>query len=277
MVASSPADHKSRELALRLISAAVLIPFALYVVATGGAILALACAVFAGTMGFEWARMTASPVMPFAAGLAAMPLVVLVFSTWSLALAVFAGGMLLILLLHPATISERIVASFGVAYTGGLPLALVLLRDGDWNGQAAALILMGTVWASDSGAYFAGRGFGGPPLSPRDSPSKTWSGAFGALLCSGLCGLIAAGILDAPRVPWFVAGVIISIAAQWGDLFESSLKRRFGIKDSSGILPGHGGIMDRVDGLGMASVVAAGLLWGIPDLSDLLGLEPVLR
>ena len=273
MVASSTADGKARELLLRLVSAAVLIPFALFVVSLGGLALALACALFAAIMGFEWARMTASPVMPLAATLSAAPLIAIGFFGWPVAFIVLAAGGGLMLALHPARFRERLSGGFGILYSGGLPLALFMLRDGSWNGQAAALIVMGTVWASDSGAYFAGRGFGGPPLSPKESPSKTWSGALGALLCSGLCGLIAAGLLDAPRLPWLVAGVLISVSAQWGDLFESSLKRRFGVKDTSGLLPGHGGVMDRVDGFGMACVIAVGLFLIIPALPDQLGLE----
>ncbi|MEM5517473.1 phosphatidate cytidylyltransferase [Henriciella sp. AS95] len=273
MVASSPASHKSRELILRLISAALLIPFALLVVSYGGPVLGWACALFAAVMGYEWARMTASPIMPVKAIFAALPLIAAIYFDPEVALLTAVVCSLIVGALHPANLREKVISAFGLIYSAGLPLGLYLLRSGDWNGQAAALILMGTVWASDSGAYFAGRGFGGPPLSPKDSPSKTWSGAFGAILCSGLCGLIAAGLLDAPRMPWLVAGICISIAAQWGDLFESSLKRRFGVKDTSGFLPGHGGVMDRVDGLGMACVAAVLILTLVADIPGLLGLE----
>ncbi|WP_018147179.1 phosphatidate cytidylyltransferase [Henriciella marina] len=272
MVASRPGSHKSRELALRLGSALVLIPFALFVVATGGLILAIACAVFAATMGYEWARMTASPIMPTTAVLAAVAVFAAHFGDWSVAAITLLISAAIIAAVHPARINERAVAAFGVFYSAGLPLGLFFLREGEWYGQAAALILMGTVWASDTGAYFAGRGFGGPPLSPRDSPSKTWSGAIGAVVCSGLCGLIAAGLLDASRVAWLLAGVSISIVAQWGDLFESSLKRRYGVKDTSGFLPGHGGVMDRVDGLGMAAVFCAVLMALATGVHSTLGL-----
>lgn len=272
MVASRPGSHKSRELALRVVSALVLIPFALFVVATGGLILAIACAVFAAIMGYEWARMTASPIMPTTAVLAAVAVFAAYFGDWSVAFIALLISAAIIAAVHPARINERAVAAFGVFYSAGLPLGLFFLRDGEWYGQAAALILMGTVWASDTGAYFAGRGFGGPPLSPRDSPSKTWSGAIGAVVCSGLCGLIAAGLLDASRVAWLVTGISISIVAQWGDLFESSLKRRYGVKDTSGFLPGHGGVMDRVDGLGMAAVFCAALMALATGIHSTLGL-----
>ena len=273
MVASSPGSHKSRELALRLVSAAVLIPFALFVVAFGGVLLAVSCAIFAAIMAYEWARMTASPIMPVMTALAAVPVIVSLFLTWQLVLVSLLVCAAIVMLVHPSKMNDRVVSAFGVFYTAGLPLSLMLLRSGDWNGQAAALIVMGTVWASDSGAYFAGRGFGGPPLSPKDSPSKTWSGAIGALICSGLCGLIAAGLLDASRLPWLLGGVLISVASQWGDLFESSLKRKFGVKDTSGIVPGHGGVMDRVDGFGMACAFAVVVLSISIGLTSLLGLD----
>lgn len=273
MGAPASSDGKTRELLLRLVSAAILIPFGLFVVYIGGLTLALACALFAALMGYEWARMTSSPVMPWTAILSAAPLVSISFTGWPLALLILLAAAALMLLVHPARMSERMIGAFGVLYASLLPLGLFMLRDGDWNGQAAALILMGTVWASDSGAYFAGRGFGGPPLAPKESPSKTWSGALGAVLCSGLCGLIAAGLLDAPRLPWLIVGVCISVVAQWGDFFESSLKRRFGVKDASGLVPGHGGVMDRVDGFGMACVISVGVFLCVPAWPELLGLE----
>ncbi|WP_084396090.1 phosphatidate cytidylyltransferase [Henriciella aquimarina] len=273
MTASSPANDKMRELLLRLLSAAVLIPFALYVVSTGGPILAISCAVFGGIMGFEWARMTASPIMPVTAFFCALPSLAMPFVDREVALLVMLACAALVLLLHPSRVSERMVGALGIFYAAGLPLSMYLLRDGAWNGQAAALIAMGTVWASDSGAYFAGRGFGGPPLSPKDSPSKTWSGALGGLLCSGLCGLIAAGLMDAPRLPWLFAGLLMSFLAQWGDLFESSLKRRYGVKDSSDLVPGHGGVMDRVDGLGMVCIMAVVVFVLFGTVPEILGLD----
>ncbi|MEM9740882.1 MAG: phosphatidate cytidylyltransferase, partial [Pseudomonadota bacterium] len=123
---------------------------------------------------------------------------------------------------------------------------------------------------SDSGAYFAGRGFGGPPLSA-DSPNKTWSGAFGAVICSVLAGAIAAGLLKADLLVWLVFGAVLSVVAQFGDLFESQIKRQFGVKDASGLVPGHGGVMDRVDGLGAVCVLAVAAFLAFPGLVSTLG------
>ncbi|MEM7767596.1 MAG: phosphatidate cytidylyltransferase, partial [Pseudomonadota bacterium] len=153
-------------------------------------------------------------------------------------------------------------------------IGLLALREGPWDGQAAALIFMAIVWASDSAAYFAGRGFGGPALSP-GSPNKTWSGALGAVFCCMLCGAIAAGLVGGDQLAWVCVGGMISVIAQAGDLLESSLKRRFGVKDASGLVPGHGGVMDRVDGLGAVCVAGGLILAAAPGLVAALGLQGI--
>jgi phosphatidate cytidylyltransferase len=120
------------------------------------------------------------------------------------------------------------------------------------------------VWVTDIGGYVAGRGIGGPKLWPRISPKKTWAGAIGGFLASLAVagGFVAFGL--AKTGPLLLLGAILSIASQLGDLFESAVKRRFGVKDSSHIIPGHGGLMDRLDGFVAAVVLAAffGLLRG---------------
>ena len=163
------------------------------------------------------------------------------------------------------------MSALGVFYTSGMALALFALREsGDWTGQIAALIIMGIVWGSDSAAYFSGKAVGGPPLTP-ESPSKTWSGALGALIFSALCGDLAASITQGEMMVWFCTGIIISVFAQMGDLMESVIKRRFGVKDSSGLVPGHGGVLDRVDGLGIVcGVTLVGFLVS-PKLVEQLG------
>jgi phosphatidate cytidylyltransferase len=120
------------------------------------------------------------------------------------------------------------------------------------------------VWATDIGGYFAGRSIGGPKLWPRISPNKTWAGAIGGFAASIV---VAAGFVAfrlGETVPLLVLASVLSIASQLGDLFESAVKRRFGVKDSSRIIPGHGGVLDRLDGFVAAVVLAAifGLLRG---------------
>ncbi len=275
MSVEAPAQRSAGDLALRIASAAVLIPFALFVVHRGGWWLGAGAALFAGAMAFEWARMSGQKGGALAiAGLAAANLAYPALSSGQPALGFTIGGLVATgLVLAALNTRAAPLALFGALYAGGMPLALQALRGGPWDGAAAALILMAIVWASDSAAYFAGRGFGGPALSPRDSPNKTWSGALGAVLCSALSGMIAAGLLGASQVVWALFGAGLSAVAQGGDLFESQLKRRFGVKDASGLVPGHGGVMDRVDGLGAVCVATVMLFLLLPALVSTLGLE----
>jgi phosphatidate cytidylyltransferase len=143
----------------------------------------------------------------------------------------------------------------GLAYAGLAAISLALLRGSDTPGLWAILFLFAVVWATDILAYFVGRALGGPRLAPAISPGKTWSGAIGGAvggIAAGAAVAAAAGRLSLSLV---LIGALLSIASQIGDLFESGVKRRYGVKDASGLIPGHGGLMDRVDGL-----VAAGFV-----------------
>lgn len=145
----------------------------------------------------------------------------------------------------------------GVVYAVFPAIALSMVRGNAAEGLLAILFLFAVVWATDIFAYFAGRTFGGPKLAPRVSPKKTWAGAIGGTLAAVLAGsllAIAIGKFN-PYIP--LIALALSVAAQIGDLAESWLKRLFGVKDSSHVIPGHGGVMDRVDGL----VAAASLLY----------------
>lgn len=144
----------------------------------------------------------------------------------------------------------------GVVYASTLGLSLLVLRNSD-SGLAAVAILFAAVWGTDIGAYFAGRAIGGPKLWPAVSPKKTWAGAVGGLAAAIVASLATAAIVGVPPVaPLVAVACALSIAGQLGDLFESYIKRRFDVKDSGSIIPGHGGMMDRVDGLIFASAVA---------------------
>lgn len=152
-----------------------------------------------------------------------------------------------------------------LAYAGLPAIALTLLRGSDAPGLLALLFLFAAVWATDIGAYFCGRSFGGPKLAPAISPGKTWSGAVGGALIGCAAGVAAgwAGGLS-PTIALAAGAAALSVVSQFGDLFESAVKRRFGAKDSGRLIPGHGGLMDRIDGLVAAAVVlcAFGALWG---------------
>ena len=147
----------------------------------------------------------------------------------------------------------------GIPYMGLAIAAAIWLRFDPSAGRANLLFLVLVVWASDIGAYLAGRLIGGARLAPRISPGKTWSGAAGGLAAAVAVGCAAWGAVPVPA-PWWRAALVgggIGLAAQIGDLLESALKRRFGVKDSGRLIPGHGGLLDRLDGFLTAAPVAA--------------------
>lgn len=168
-------------------------------------------------------------------------------------------------IVHPAWLA------FGVLYVGLAGIALIHLRGDAAVGRANVLFLFLVVWASDIGAYLAGRSLGGPKLAPAISPNKTWSGAIGGLLSAVTAGMLAAYVMEGRLSGGAVlVAAALGLVSQLGDLFESWIKRRFHVKDSSSLIPGHGGLLDRLDGVLAAAPAAAliglwlgagGLLW----------------
>ena len=145
----------------------------------------------------------------------------------------------------------------GLLYAGVLALAPIILRRDPALGFVAILFLFAVVWGTDIAAYFAGRALGGPKLWAAVSPNKTWSGALGGALGGVVAALLVvtvAGLVIAPML--VLVALVLSIASQAGDLLESALKRQFGAKDASDLIPGHGGLMDRLDGF-LTAVLAA--------------------
>jgi phosphatidate cytidylyltransferase len=152
--------------------------------------------------------------------------------------------------------------ALGIVYIGLPCIALVCLRAGGTAGKGLMWWLLLSVWATDTGAYFVGRAIGGPKLAPRISPKKTWSGLIGGMASAAVIGAIVGLIQDGgapPVVALALGSAILAVVAQGGDLAKSVVKRRFGVKDASRLIPGHGGLLDRVDGVMSAAIVLA--LW----------------
>jgi phosphatidate cytidylyltransferase len=260
------ADHPLRagalrgsELALRVCSALVLVPLAIATAYLGGWPFALFWGAAAIGVLWEWSSMVArnEQFSVLLAGGASLALAVVLVATGHVlpALIVMAMGALGAASL---TLAERRPWVAGaIPYAGALAMGPIILRsDGD-HGFLAVLFLFAIVWTTDICAYFVGRALGGPKLVPRISPNKTWAGAIGGLLASVLVAVVVANLAALTSLfALAMVAVVLSILAQAGDLFESFLKRRFNAKDSSRLIPGHGGLMDRLDGFVTASVAA---------------------
>jgi phosphatidate cytidylyltransferase len=251
------AQHSN--LALRIAATAVLAPLAIAAAYFGGwswgvLVLAVAIGLYAewlSVVGLAWRY------APLAAGVAAILVLAFAIVTAHFQLAALAVviGAALIAALSPA--DRRLWSAAGLVYAAAAFAGAVLLRADLQTGFVAILFVFAMVWASDILGYVCGRGIGGPKLWPRVSPKKTWAGAVGGF--AG-CIAIAAGfaLAGAGKVlPLILIGGLLSVTSQLGDLLESAVKRRFDVKDSSQIIPGHGGLMDRLDGFVAAVVVAA--------------------
>lgn len=165
------------------------------------------------------------------------------------------GGVALFLLLK----TRSLWLAGGALYVALPVLALLWLRAQD-NGLLLAFWGLSLVWATDIGAFFAGRSFGGPKVAPRISPNKTWSGLFGGMLAALLLGWAFTTYFGLPFELALISP-LLAILAQMGDFFESWMKRRAGVKDSGTLIPGHGGVLDRLDGVVTSLPVAALLVW----------------
>jgi phosphatidate cytidylyltransferase len=176
---------------------------------------------------------------------------------------------LVLLALLGATTRDRLWAVGGLAYAAPVALVPIVVRDRPDLGLAGILWIFAVVWATDIAAFFVGRRLGGPKLWPRVSPGKTWSGFAGGLVAGTLAGLAvvlfaaqAGAPLPASLPLLVVAAALASIASQLGDLGESALKRKCSVKDSGHLIPGHGGVMDRLDGFVAVAFLVGLALFG---------------
>ena len=259
-------DARGGELRRRILSAAVLIPVALLAVHLGGLALAALMIAAAGMLGWEWSRLCGFAV-PHVLGVALVGGLVLIVAgaqaggahgtvaaTAAAVAAVCAG----ISMLRRADAALWRWFAAGLVYLGIPCVALLWLRT---EGADHVFWLLCVTWAADIGAFFAGRAIGGPRLAPAISPNKTWSGFAGGMIAAGVVGA-AFGMALGTRggLAAAAAAHAVALAAVVGDLAESGLKRRFGAKDAGNLIPGHGGVLDRVDSLLLAAPTAALLL-----------------
>lgn len=249
-------------LGLRIASAVVLVPAALFATVKGGWLFLLIISIGVALLAIEWGGMSAprSPIRVAAAVTAAILVAVFLghlgdFKSGWLAIPIGAAAAALV----ARGVAERPAdAAYGVLYIAPAALCLVWLRampQGHWW----TLMLFACTWSADIGAFAVGSALKGPKLWPRFSPNKTWSGFVGGLAAATAVGTFMAA-KSAFRLDLRAAalvGLAVGVATMAGDLWESALKRRFGVKDSGDIIPGHGGLLDRVDGLMFAVVVMA--------------------
>lgn len=246
-------------LQVRIISGVFLAILVLTVTWLGGLPFRILAAVISAAVLYEWIKM---PTKDHASGndifSIILMLVVLLFLIAGVPVHMLAGLFAVAFVLAAIVglaFGHGIWNACGILYGGIGGSALAYLRADDVPGLAAILFLFAVVWATDIFAYFTGRSLGGVKLAPRISPKKTVSGAVGGVAAAVAAGIVLAwafGLSGGWTIP--IVALLLSIVSQCGDLFESWVKRRHRVKDSSALIPGHGGVMDRVDGLVVAAV-----------------------
>lgn len=265
---SDGGNLKWSELTTRAVSAVVLAIIATTFGLIGDWPMTLLAAIMAAIVSAEWISMTRGRVlreMLLVGGSAVAAVALAGFGQpiWAVALLVAAA-------LGFGAWRRAIWIPSGIVYAAGLGVSLVVIRADPVEGLRALAFVAFVVWGTDIGAYFVGRKVGGPKLWPAVSPNKTWSGVFGGASAATLAGLALVWV-SGGQVSWelVIVALGLSVVSQLGDLFESGVKRRFGVKDASNLIPGHGGLMDRVDGLTFAAIAAALVGWAHSGGSDI--------
>lgn len=276
MSTAKSAEPKSSSLGVRVASAVVLAPIVLGAVWVGGTAF-LALLMIAGPlMALEWARLAE----PEGSAVTEQIGLTIGLVVYLVTMATGDAGLAFVLLLTILGLTAAWCVwtgrppsrtLIGFAYVGGAVVSFAWLRGDSDMGRLTIIWLLGVVWATDIGAYFVGRTFGGPKMAPRLSPNKTWSGLIGGMASAAIVSVavfvwadvqsmtMSTGIL----VGLAVFAALVALLSQAGDVYESSMKRRAGVKDSGSIIPGHGGILDRVDGLMFAATFVALVVIGV--------------
>ena len=267
--ATALAAAAARNLQQRVTSGLIMVLVALALVYAGilpFAVLVLAVGLL---MSWEWGQLVRGASADVGLGVHAAAVAVAIGLTAAgypaLAFAALIAGSVAVIAL--ISVDRAVLSAAGVLYVGLPAVAMVWLRENDPHGFAAVIFLFLVVWTTDTMAFAVGRAVGGPKLWPSISPNKTWSGFLGGIASSAvLSALFAQLVPGATSLRLGLTGLCLGIIAQGGDLAESALKRAFGVKDASHLIPGHGGVMDRMDGV-VAVAVAAALLALLVDAS----------
>jgi phosphatidate cytidylyltransferase len=252
-----------RNLAIRAASAAVLAPLAVAAVWFGGWLFLVVLAVTVSLLAIEWAMMSSPAVSVRLSGAITAVILLALFAAYlgnyREAWLAIGGGAVLCGVAARALGERAEHGAFGVLYIGAPIVALAWLRNTGDDGRGWTTLLFAVTWGADIGAFLIGSALKGPKLWPRLSPNKTWSGFIGGLAAAALASILITQISTADAPLWLAAaiGVIGGAATMAGDLWESMLKRRYGVKDSGDLIPGHGGLLDRVDGLIFAILAIA--------------------
>lgn len=243
------------DLTKRTLAGAAMIVVALLALTMGGVVFWIVMTLVSLFMMAEWADLQGAGARHKRLGQYALFVALAIMSPFAAGADPFALGLLFGAAFFVVIVTRLPWLAAGVLYAGLPVLALVLIRRQE-EGIVWTLWALSLVWATDIGGYFAGRAIGGPKLAPRISPAKTWSGLAGGVVLASSLGAAFHGWYGLP-MRLTLATPALAVLAQSGDLFESWLKRRAGVKDSGNILPGHGGVLDRLDGLVPVAPVAA--------------------
>ncbi|MGE4323448.1 MAG: phosphatidate cytidylyltransferase [Sphingobium sp.] len=244
------------ELRTRTVMGIILVLLALVALIAGGLLFWLLLVVAGVLMQGEWADLTGVSREQKRMAMFAVSVPLAILCPLAAGVSWLAGALMMAAFFFVALAGRSIALALGVLYICLPVMALLFLRGQGADGLLLAFWALALVWATDIGAYFAGRSIGGPKLAPLVSPSKTWSGLAGGVLAALLTGFILYRFAGLP-IQLAAASGLLAVAAQLGDLLESAMKRRAGVKDSGTILPGHGGVMDRLDGVVVAAPLAA--------------------
>lgn len=262
-----PARVDTTRKRVRVASALVIAPPVLAAIYFGSPYMEIFILAAGATVAWEWARLCGAGRLDrhgwIAIGCVAAALFAGCLGAYPVAAAIAVlGALAMALAIGPGRSPVALWLPGGIVYLAAAGLGLLYLRDRPADGWQIIFWLLAVVWATDTGGFVVGRTVGGPKLAPTVSPNKTWSGLAGAMIAAAAAGAVVGSLWPGRNsLTLALASLGLALVAQAGDLLESRLKRRFGAKDSSQLIPGHGGLLDRVDGVLSVGLVVSLVFW----------------